>query len=134
MLHRLVGHRNVRHHLGNQRVGGEALGDERPVPGLVADVGEDEAVAGDLVAPLTVTYLVGGNAERILEATVVGNTCMHHLFLGMSPQYIAQAPYIPVASGLLSAAPGIDQGGVVSGFRAPRCKPALSPVVVWLRR
>ncbi len=30
------------------------------------------------------------------EVSVVGNTCMHHLFLGLDPRNLAQAPYIPV--------------------------------------
>lgn len=41
---------------------------------------------------------VNAGPERIHEMTVVGNTCMHHLFLGLDPQYIAQTPYIPVNS------------------------------------
>jgi uncharacterized 2Fe-2S/4Fe-4S cluster protein (DUF4445 family) len=32
----------------------------------------------------------------IYEVTIVGNTCMEHLFLGLSPRHIARAPYIPV--------------------------------------
>jgi len=38
----------------------------------------------------------GVGPERIYEATVVGNTTMHHLFLGIDPTYLAQAPYVPV--------------------------------------
>ncbi len=34
--------------------------------------------------------------ENIYEAIVVGNTVMHHLFLGIEPKYLAIAPYIPV--------------------------------------
>lgn len=37
----------------------------------------------------------GIGREQIYEATVVGNTTMHHLFLGLYPAYIARAPYIP---------------------------------------
>ena len=43
--------------------------------------------------------------EDIFEATVVGNTCMHHLFLGLDPTNLAQAPYIPVTNRPLSASP-----------------------------
>lgn len=32
--------------------------------------------------------------ENLYEATVVGNTTMNHLFLGVNPEYIAQAPYV----------------------------------------
>lgn len=40
----------------------------------------------------------GAKNENIYAITIVGNTCMHHLFLGLSPRYIAKAPYIPVIS------------------------------------
>ena len=34
--------------------------------------------------------------DDVYEVTVVGNTCMAHLLLGLSPHYVARAPYIPV--------------------------------------
>lgn len=34
--------------------------------------------------------------DDIYALTVVGNTCMHHLFLGLTPRYIAAVPYVPV--------------------------------------
>lgn len=48
---------------------------------------------------------VGADAEHLYEMTVVGNPCMHHLFLGLDPQYIAQAPYIPVQTDAVEARP-----------------------------
>ena len=36
--------------------------------------------------------------DDIFEVTVVGNTCMHHLFLGLDPRHLAHAPYTPVIS------------------------------------
>ena len=33
--------------------------------------------------------------DDILELTVVGNTVMHHLFLGIDPQYVAVSPFPP---------------------------------------
>ena len=33
--------------------------------------------------------------EDILELTMVGNTAMHHLFLGIHPEYIGVSPFIP---------------------------------------
>ena len=33
---------------------------------------------------------------RIVEATIVGNTAMHHLLLGLDPHYLSMAPYEPV--------------------------------------
>lgn len=38
------------------------------------------------------------NRENIYVVTVAGNTCMHHLFLGISPRQVALAPYVPVVS------------------------------------
>lgn len=40
----------------------------------------------------------GRRRRDIYEVTVVGNTCMHHLFLGLDPTNLARAPYIPVLS------------------------------------
>lgn len=34
--------------------------------------------------------------ENVYEAIFVGNTAMHHLFLGIQPKYIALSPYPPV--------------------------------------
>ncbi|MGQ9732540.1 MAG: ASKHA domain-containing protein [Candidatus Zipacnadales bacterium] len=33
--------------------------------------------------------------DDVYEITVVGNACMMHLFVGVTPRYIARAPYIP---------------------------------------
>ena len=40
----------------------------------------------------------GIKKEDIYSISIVGNTCMHHLFLGVSPSYVAKAPYIPAIS------------------------------------
>ncbi len=37
-------------------------------------------------------------SHDILEATVVGNTVMHHLFLGIQPKYLALSPFVPCLS------------------------------------
>ncbi|MBI2467080.1 MAG: DUF4445 domain-containing protein [Candidatus Rokubacteria bacterium] len=34
--------------------------------------------------------------QWVYKVTVVGNTCMHHLFLGIDPTYVGLAPYAPV--------------------------------------
>lgn len=36
--------------------------------------------------------------DDIYLTCFVGNTCMHHLFLGLSPEYISKSPYIPTIS------------------------------------
>src|SRR5258705_5248724 len=38
----------------------------------------------------------GGLAKWIYKVVVVGNTCMHHLLLGIDPSYVGLAPYAPV--------------------------------------
>ena len=38
---------------------------------------------------------VGINRNNIYEAVVVGNTAMHHIFLGIVPNYLALSPYVP---------------------------------------
>jgi uncharacterized 2Fe-2S/4Fe-4S cluster protein (DUF4445 family) len=39
---------------------------------------------------------VGCRPEHIYEGCFVGNTCMMHLFLGLSPKHLAFSPYCPV--------------------------------------
>jgi len=36
------------------------------------------------------------NKENIYKVTISGNTCMHHMLLGLPTSYIASSPYIPV--------------------------------------
>jgi len=38
------------------------------------------------------------NPDSIYEVTVVGNTAMHHLFLGLTPKFLGLSPYVPVIS------------------------------------
>lgn len=40
----------------------------------------------------------GIRKEEIFQICVVGNTCMHHLFLGISPASLVHAPYNPALS------------------------------------
>lgn len=48
------------------------------------------------------TQRAGINKNNIYEIVIVGNTCMHHLFLGLNPSNIAPSPYIPVIKESLS--------------------------------
>lgn len=53
----------------------------------------------------------GVRRDDVYEVTVVGNTCMTHLFLGLTPHYVARAPYIPVVDEPLCLSPqetGLD--------------------------
>ena len=38
------------------------------------------------------------NPAQVYELTVVGNTAMHHLFLGIQPKHLGLSPYVPVVS------------------------------------
>ena len=38
----------------------------------------------------------GITKENIYKAVIVGNTCMHHVFLGIDPSFVGKAPYAPV--------------------------------------
>jgi len=40
----------------------------------------------------------GVSSSEIYEAVVVGNSCMNHLFLGINPRSLAEAPYQPAIS------------------------------------
>ncbi len=40
----------------------------------------------------------GADTEDIFQLSIVGNTCMHHLFLGISPKSLVLAPYTPAVS------------------------------------
>lgn len=41
---------------------------------------------------------VSANTEEIVEAVVVGNTTMHHLFLGLPVRQLALSPFVPAVS------------------------------------
>jgi uncharacterized 2Fe-2S/4Fe-4S cluster protein (DUF4445 family) len=43
----------------------------------------------------------GVSAEHIYKIVIVGNTCMHHIFLGIDTSYVGLAPYAPVERGAL---------------------------------
>ena len=49
---------------------------------------------------------VSANREEIVEAVVVGNTAMHHLFLGLPVEQLALSPFVPAVSGALDVRAG----------------------------
>lgn len=58
-----------------------------------------EAVVGainDLAADLC--HDIGGETDRIVDAVIVGNTAMHHLFLGLPVRQLALSPFVPTVS------------------------------------
>jgi uncharacterized 2Fe-2S/4Fe-4S cluster protein (DUF4445 family) len=38
---------------------------------------------------------LSGNSKKIVDVTIVGNTAMHHLFMGLPVKQLGRAPYIP---------------------------------------
>ncbi|MFA6666011.1 MAG: ASKHA domain-containing protein [Armatimonadota bacterium] len=46
------------------------------------------------------------SSSHIYEVSVVGNTCMTHLFLGVDPASLAQAPYVPVVRQMTALSAG----------------------------
>jgi uncharacterized 2Fe-2S/4Fe-4S cluster protein (DUF4445 family) len=54
----------------------------------------------EALAELTGKALAGAKAapEDVFVVTIVGNTCMHHLFTGISPASLSYAPYTPAIS------------------------------------
>ena len=56
----------------------------------------EEAIIEGLNALAQSTAKIAGIApEEIMEMTVVGNTAMHHIFLGIDPQHLGVAPFAP---------------------------------------
>jgi len=55
--------------------------------------------------------------DSIDLAVIVGNTCMHHLLLGLSPQSLVVAPYSPVMTAAMELSPSgivdINPAGIV---------------------
>ena len=49
---------------------------------------------------------VSANAGEIVEAVVVGNTAMHHLFLGLPVRQLALSPFVPAVSRALEVKAG----------------------------
>ncbi len=43
----------------------------------------------------------GVAVSEIHEVTLVGNTCMHHLFLGIDPRHLGTSPYVPAVSEMI---------------------------------
>jgi len=61
--------------------------------------------------------------KNIYETVIVGNTCMHHLFLGLNPINLAPSPYIPVIKESLSLKakdiPGLSLNPTANIFMLP---------------
>jgi len=63
-------------------------------------------------------------AENIYKIVVVGNTCMHHIFLGVDVSFVGLAPYAPVVRDLL-----VYSARELPLKSAPNAKVCLLPIV-----
>ncbi|HZK25118.1 MAG TPA: ASKHA domain-containing protein [Oscillospiraceae bacterium] len=73
----------------------------------ITHVSNDPDGLADLHRAVTqaINKLIGEAAEKaglerndIYSVSIVGNTCMHHLFLGINPRDVAIAPYVPIVT------------------------------------
>lgn len=62
--------------------------------------------------------------EHVYKIVVVGNTCMHHVFLGVDVSYVGLAPYAPVVRDLL-----VYPAREVPLKAAPNARVCLLPIV-----
>ena len=62
-----------------------------------------QALAIEAIAQLVqeMAAAVGAQAEDIVDAVVVGNTAMHHLFLQLPVEQLVMAPYVPAVASAL---------------------------------
>lgn len=119
-----VGTTTVVGYLMDLRTGADVAAQSRPNPqsGFGADViSRIEYAGGDAEKVRTLQSAVLGAVNEILHAlaadagcaardivemTVVGNTCMGHLFLGIDPVALGHAPYVPVVTDPVSLPAG----------------------------
>jgi uncharacterized 2Fe-2S/4Fe-4S cluster protein (DUF4445 family) len=66
----------------------------------------------------------GVSAEQLYKIVVVGNTCMHHVFLGIDVSYVGLAPYAPAVRD-----PLVYSAREVPLKAAPNAKVCLLPIV-----
>jgi uncharacterized 2Fe-2S/4Fe-4S cluster protein (DUF4445 family) len=67
----------------------------------------------------------GISSENIYGVVAVGNTSMHHLFLGISPQLLSRSPYNPV-TGSAFWVPANGLGLKISSMAIVNCLPLVS--------
>ena len=66
----------------------------------------------------------GVAAENVYKIVVVGNTCMHHIFLGVDVTYVGLAPYAPAVRDLL-----VYSARELPLKAAPNAKVCMLPIV-----
>ncbi len=68
------------------------------------------------------------SADSVYEAAVAGNTCMMHLFMGINPIHLAQAPYVPAVSAAMYIS-ARDVGLKISEFGRIHALPCIAGYV-----
>lgn len=76
----------------------------RDAQGLEALRSTIVAAINDLLAQAAAE--AGIDRQQVYALSVVGNTTMHHLFLGLSPAALGRSPYVPVVTGPLELPAG----------------------------
>ncbi len=66
----------------------------------------------------------GVSPEHVYKIVVAGNTCMHHLFLGIDTSYVGLAPYAPVVRDPIAIS-----AGEIPLKRAPNARVCLLPIL-----
>ena len=66
----------------------------------------------------------GVETRHVHKLVVVGNTCMHHIFLGIDPTYVGLAPYAPAAR-----EPIVATGEEILLKSVPRARVCFLPIV-----
>ncbi len=66
----------------------------------------------------------GVDIRHLHKVTIVGNTCMHHIFLGIDPTHVGLAPYAPAVHGAV-----VVPGSEVPLKTLPRARVCLLPIV-----
>ncbi|HTY81819.1 MAG TPA: ASKHA domain-containing protein [Dehalococcoidales bacterium] len=56
---------------------------------------QDVIISGLNDVAATAAKRAGINRSQIIDMAVVGNTCIHHLFLGIDPAQLGRAPFVP---------------------------------------
>ena len=72
----------------------------------------------------TMTSDAGVSQEHIYKIVIAGNTCMHHLFLGIDTSYLGLAPYAPVVRDAI-----VVPAGEIPLKRAPNARVCLLPIL-----
>jgi uncharacterized 2Fe-2S/4Fe-4S cluster protein (DUF4445 family) len=70
------------------------------------------------------TREAGVAPEHIYKIVIAGNTCMHHLFLGVDTSYVGLAPYAPVVRD-----PIVVPAGEIPLKRAPNARVCMLPIL-----